>query len=91
MPGQSTDFFNVTNLNYNISKTFGPEFDQFIFNTVILSFLKRERERFRLFVPKRYSVTTRKFLSVPDRSPFLTVTMTVPDRFWPFMTISGRS
>ena len=30
------------------------------------------RERFRLFVRKRYSVTTRKFRGVPDR-------------FWPFL------
>jgi hypothetical protein len=35
-------------------------------NTVFLSFLKRERERFPLFVPKRYCVTTRTFLDVLD-------------------------
>ena len=63
--------------------------------TVILSFLKRERERFRLFASKRYSVTTWKFLVVPDRSPSLTVHrswpfLTVPDRSWPFLTVSER-
>ena len=42
---------------------------------VILSFLKRERERFQLFVPRRYCVPARTFLSVQryNRSPFLTV------------------
>ena len=43
----------------------------------------RHRERFRLFVPKRYSVTTRKFQGVPDSSPSLTV-----HRPWPFLTVS---
>ncbi len=56
--------------------------------TVFLSFLKRERERFPLFVPKRYCVTTRKFLGVLDRSTYLTVhrSWTVP---WPFLKRSG--
>ena len=51
-----------------------------IFITVFLSFLKRDherlnvnRERFPLFVPKRYCVTTRTFLDVLDRSTSLTV------------------
>jgi hypothetical protein len=60
------------------------------------------RDRFRLFVPKRYCVPTRSFLGVPDRSPFLTVhrswQFTVPDRSpsltvlrsLPF-TVPGRS
>jgi hypothetical protein len=55
-------------------------------NTVILSFLKRERERtvnvilqtFRIVYLAQYD----RFIpfTVPDRSPFLIVTMTVPDR-----------
>jgi hypothetical protein len=72
----------------------------FFLNTVFLLFLMRERDhtvtvpwtyrdRFRLFVSKRYCVPTRSFLGVPDRSPFLTVHrswpfLTVPDRSWPF-------
>ena len=36
--------------------------------TVILSFLRREPERFPLFVPRHYCVPTRTFLGVPDRS-----------------------
>jgi len=68
--------------------------------TVFLSFLKRERERFPLFVPKRYCVTTRTFLDVLDRSTSLTVHrswplpwpfLTVPDRSWPFLTVLDRS
>jgi hypothetical protein len=51
------------------------------YGTVIFSFLKRERERFPLFVPKRYCVPTRKFLGVSVRSTFLTVCMNVFDRF----------
>jgi hypothetical protein len=35
---------------------------------VILSFLKRERERFPLFVPLHYCVPARTLVSVPDRS-----------------------
>jgi hypothetical protein len=34
--------------------------------TVILSILKRERERFQIFVPKRYCVPVRTLLSVFD-------------------------
>jgi hypothetical protein len=34
--------------------------------------LKRERERFPLFVPIRYCVMARTFPGVPNRSPFLT-------------------
>ena len=73
--------------------------------TVFLSFLKRERERtvnvpwtyrerFPLFVPKRYCVTTRTFLDVLDRSTSLTVQrpwpFTVPDRSWPFLSVCDR-
>ena len=78
---------------------------------MFLSFLKRERERtvnvpwtyrerFPLFVPKRYCVTTRTFLDVLDRSTSLTVHrswplpwpfLTVPDRSWPFLTVPDRS
>jgi hypothetical protein len=36
--------------------------------TVVLSFLKREGEHFRLFVQRRYCVPTRTFLGVPDGS-----------------------
>jgi hypothetical protein len=50
----------------------------FFLNTVFLLFLMRERDRFRLFVSKRYCVPTRSFLGVPDRSPFLTVS----ERSW---------
>jgi hypothetical protein len=38
-----------------------------------LSFLKRERERFPLFVPRRYCVSTRTLLGIPVR---------LHDRFW---------
>jgi hypothetical protein len=55
--------------------------DSFVFETWTWTY----RERFRLFVQKRYSVTTRKFLGVPDRSPFMTV-----HRSWPF-TVHDRS
>ncbi len=66
-------------------------FHEFLFKpfTVFLSYLKRERERFPLFVPKSYCVTTRKFLGILDRSTFLNVTMTVPDRSRPFQERSG--
>jgi hypothetical protein len=66
-------------------------FNQFLLqiSTVILSFLKRERERdhtvnvilqtFQTVCLVQYD----RFIpfTVPDRPPFLTVTMTVPDRF----------
>ncbi len=47
---------------------------------MVLSILKRERECFLLFVPRRYCVPTRTFLGVPNRSPFLIVCMTVSER-----------
>ena len=57
-----------------------------------LSFLKRERERFPLFVPVRYCVPARTFISVPDRSPFMIVFINVPWSFlnvpWTFSTSS---
>jgi hypothetical protein len=37
------------------------------FFTVFLYFLERERDRLRLFVPKRYCVPTRSFLGDSDR------------------------
>ena len=52
--------------------------------TVILSFLKRGRERFPLFVLRRYR-QTRMFLGILDR--YMNVTegsMRVLDRLWPF-------
>jgi hypothetical protein len=55
-------------------------------NTVILSFLKRERERTVSVILQSYLnvylVQYDRFIpfTLPDRSPFLTVTMTVPDR-----------
>ena len=60
-------------------------------NKVFLLILERERERdkhrerFPLFVPRRYCVSTRTFLDVLDRSAF-----TVLDRSWPlrpFMSV----
>jgi hypothetical protein len=43
--------------------------------TVILSFLKREREHFPLFVLRRYCVTALTFLGVPDHSALQTFTV----------------
>ncbi len=62
----------------------------FTFFTVFFSFLKRERERFPLFVPKSYCVTTRTFLSVHGRSTSLTVhrSWSLP---WPFLSVPERS
>ena len=64
---------------------------------MFLSFLKRERERFPLFVPKRCCVPTRTFLGVPDRSASTVLdrlherlhdrSMTVPERS---TTVSDR-
>ena len=48
-----------------------------LFFSAILSFLRRERESFPLFVSRRYSVPSRTFLGVPDRSALQT--FTVPD------------
>jgi hypothetical protein len=67
-----------------------PNLYRLTLNTVILSFLKRERERFRLFVPKRYYVPARTFLGVPDRSAF-TIPDRFHDRFWPILNVSERS
>jgi hypothetical protein len=53
---------------------------------VILSILKRERERTVNVILQSfltvYLVQFDRFIpfTIPDRSPFLTVTMTVPDR-----------
>jgi hypothetical protein len=59
-----------------------------MFVTVIISFLKLERERFSLFVARRYYITVRTFLGVPeylhDRS------MSVLDRFRSFKTRNGH-
>ena len=58
-----------------------------VLSTVILSFLKRERERTVNVILQSfltvYLVQYDRFIpfTVPDRPPFLTVTTTVPDRF----------
>ena len=66
-------FFLIKQYLRNSNVTFKAIKNAFFLFTVILSFLKRERERFPLFVPKLYYVTTRKFQGVPDRSKSLTV------------------
>jgi hypothetical protein len=45
---------------------FGNRNFSYVIYTVILSILKRERERFQIFVPKRYCVPVRTLLSVFD-------------------------
>jgi hypothetical protein len=61
--------------------------------TVILSFLKRERERTVNVILQSfqtvYLVQYDRYIpfTVPCRPSFLTVTMTVPDRFLPFLTV----
>ena len=61
--------------------------------TVILSFLKRERERtVTVILQSFYLVQYDRCIpfTVPDRSQFLTVTMTNPNRSWKFLTVSVR-
>jgi hypothetical protein len=48
-------------------------------NVILQSFLIVYLVQYERFIP----------FTVPDRSPFLTVTMTVPDRFWEFQKRSG--